>query len=217
VDNTESTVLDHIDNITVPGLKFHEPANEYWALLCLRDGLEFLYRGAARSGQVARAGLGIPEGVDFKYTSSGNTPELAGVRQTLLTCSFQWYAVSACQYVWLVGAIARRLDVSRPLPREYALEVIPEVQAFRDKVAAHYSWGTENKRDNDAERMASILPPLTFDGHNFSVADFEVTLTRQGKTSSSEKLKPWSICEVHERLRARYWPATAPSSAEPVK
>lgn len=217
MDTTENTVLDYIDDITVPGRKFHEPANEYWALLCLRDGLEFLYRGAARSGQVARAGLGIPEGVDFKYTSFGNTPELAGVRQTLLTCSFQWYAVSACQYVWLVGAIAHRLDDTRPKPREYALRVIPEVQAFRDKVAAHYSWGTQNSRDNDAERLASILPPLKFDGHVFSVAEFELTLTRQGKPISSEKLQPWSICEVHERLRARYWPAPAPTPGEPVK
>ena len=115
MDDTERTVLDHINNITVPGRKFHEPANEYWALVCLRDGLEFLYRGAARSGQVARAGLGIPEEVDFKYVSSGS---MTGVPQTLLTCSFQWYAVSACQYVWLVGAIAHRLDNSRPKPRE---------------------------------------------------------------------------------------------------
>jgi hypothetical protein len=217
VDNPEHTVLDHLDNITVPGRKFDQPANEYWALLCLWQGLEFLNRQAAHCGRVARDGLGIPAGVAVNYMSFGNVSELARVPQALLTCSFQWYAVSACQYVWLVGAIARRLDGSRPLPRKYALRVIPEVQPFRDKVAAHYSWGTENKRDNDAERMASILPQLVFDGHAFGVAEFEVTLTREGKTSSSEKLQPWGICEVHERLRARYWPAADPTPVESVE
>jgi hypothetical protein len=68
-------------------------------------------------------------------------------------------------------------------------------------------------RDNDAERLASILPPLTFDGHEFGVAEFEVTVSRQGKTSSSEKLQPWRSCKVHERRRARYWPAPAPTPA----
>jgi hypothetical protein len=42
------TVLDHIDNITVAGNVFERPVNEYWALTCLRDGLEFLNRQAVR-------------------------------------------------------------------------------------------------------------------------------------------------------------------------
>jgi len=36
------TILDHIYGIKVPGEVFREPANEYWALLCLRQGLDFM-------------------------------------------------------------------------------------------------------------------------------------------------------------------------------
>ncbi len=36
------TVLDHIDNIVVPGDVFAEPVNEYWALVWLREGMEYL-------------------------------------------------------------------------------------------------------------------------------------------------------------------------------
>ncbi len=43
-DKPESvTVLDYVDNIEVPGDVFRKPSNEYWALVCLRQGLEFLY------------------------------------------------------------------------------------------------------------------------------------------------------------------------------
>jgi hypothetical protein len=46
--DTAVTVLDYIDNITVPGNVFHEPANEYWALICFQHGMEFLYHQAHR-------------------------------------------------------------------------------------------------------------------------------------------------------------------------
>lgn len=35
------TVLDYIDNIKVHGDVFKEPHNEYYALICLKDGLDF--------------------------------------------------------------------------------------------------------------------------------------------------------------------------------
>ena len=48
------TVLDHIDSITVPGDVFQEPFNEYWALICLRDGMEFIYQQVRHCDEVAR-------------------------------------------------------------------------------------------------------------------------------------------------------------------
>jgi hypothetical protein len=107
-----------------------------------------------------------------------------------------------------VGWIAHRQDSNRPLPQEYVKKVIPEVLAFRDKVGAQFAGTTRNKRDTDAERLASILPPITFNGQAFQVGDLQVGVQSAGKESNSGCITPWGICEVHERLRARYWPET---------
>ncbi len=198
------TVLDHIDGIEVPGDVFAESANEYWALLCLRDGLRFLAAQAARIDEAVRQRVN-PEG-KLKIIMVGNDPAFAGIPRGLLTCAFHWYAVSACQYVKTVGAIAYRQDNTRPLPPKYVESVIPAVLAFRDKVAAHFAWATRNERDTEAERMASILPPLTFNDDSFYVGSLTLSVRSGGKTSDSSALKPWSITEVHGRLCDRYWP-----------
>lgn len=202
--DTKVTVLDHLDNITVPGNVFHEPVNEYWALICLRDGMEFLYRQALRCDQDVMQQVNPDGNACFL---AGNLPEFRQVPNTLLTCAFDWYSISACQYVRMVGAIAYRVDPNRPLPPKYAEKIIPEVLAFRDKVGAHRAWATENNRDNVAERLASILPPLTFNDDSFYVGSLAVAVRRAGKASNSQAIKPWSLCKVHEALRERYWPA----------
>jgi len=195
------TVLDHIENITVPGNVFEKPKNEYWALTCLRDGMESLYLKALRCDQVVQQRVN-PTGNNI-ISCSGNSPKLAQVRLTLLTCAFHWYAISACQYVRTVGAVAYQHDSER---RDYTEKVIPEVLAFRNKVAAHFAWSMENNRDNDAERLASIFPPLSFETDSFYVGAFTVAVGRGGSTSTSEVIKPWSLCRTHETLRKRYWP-----------
>lgn len=202
--NTTITVLDHIDKITVPGNPFKEPANEYFALICLSQGMEFLYRQAKRIDD----GINQHLGKVVQLAASGSSPFFDGVPRQLLTCSFHWYAVSCCNYVRTIGAIARRQDSSRPLPYEYAKSVIPEVVAFRDKVAAHFAWSTESGRDNDAERLASVIPPLGWSQDSFYVGTLQISLRRSGKSSKSDALKPWSLCKVHEALRPRYWPET---------
>lgn len=202
--DTTITILDHIDKITVPGNVFEEPANEYWALICLRHGMEFLYHQALRCDQTVKQQLN-PDG-NVHVFRSGNFPEFARVPRTLLTCAFHWYAISACQYARTVGAIAYNFDSNRPCPDKYANNIIPEVVAFRDKVAAHFAWSTRNKRDNDAERLASILPPLSFDDDSFYVGRSRIIARRGGKASNSEAIMPWSLCKVHETLRERYWP-----------
>src|SRR5438105_9911649 len=69
-----STVLDHIDNIIVPGNVFKEPTNEYWALLCLRDGLELLYHQAARCDEMVKQQVNPQDKLQFKFMGFGNLP-----------------------------------------------------------------------------------------------------------------------------------------------
>jgi hypothetical protein len=203
---SEITTLDYIEKITVPGDNFSHPANEYWALICLRDRMEFLYRQALRADDTVNSRS--PNGVQF--WASGSFPAFDGLPRALLTCSFHWYAVSACNYVRTVGAIAERRDPSRPKPLEYAKAIIPEVVAFRNKVAAHFAWSTKHNEDNDAERLASVLPPLTFEVDTFCVGATQVGLSGGGQSSNSSKIGMWSLRKVHEALRERYWPYLIP-------
>ena len=140
---------------------------------------------------------------------SGDFPAFQHLPQALLTCSFHWFAISACQYVRTVGAIAWRHDNNRPKPLDYTKTVIPEVVAFRDKVAAHFAWCTANQKDNPAERFASIIPPLVFQDDSFHVGALAVHLHQGGEASNSTAIQPWSLSRVHERLRQRYWPELA--------
>jgi hypothetical protein len=205
-DSTETavTILDHIDNIVVPGNVFAEPANEYWALVWLRQGMEFLYHQVRRCDEVARQQVN-PDG-NVRFMGSGNIPAFQHLPQSLLTCSFHWYAISACQYVRTVGAIAWRHDNNRPKPQDYAKSIIPEVIAFRDKVAAHFAWCTTNQKDNLAEQFASIIPPLVFQDDSFHVGVLAIHLSQGGEASNSAAIQPWSLSRIHERLSKRYWP-----------
>lgn len=198
----EFTTLDYIDKITVSGNPFAEPANEYYALLCLRTGLEFLNRQVEKYDWIALKQLDPNK----QYFSFGNSPLLTGIPYQLLTCAFHWYSISACQYVRTVGAIAYSQDNSRPLPPEYTKSVIPEVLAFRDKVAAHFAWSSKHSKDNEAERLASIIPQVSFSKDTFQVQALTVSKVSRGKSSDSKVMHPWSITKIHQRLRERYWP-----------
>ena len=198
------TVLDYIDEIKVTGNVFREPANEYWALIYLRQGLDYLFHQIQRCEEAVRKKVN-PDG-KYKVALIGNAPELKDVPQGLLTCSFHWYAVSACQYVRTIGAIAYRQDSNRLLPLKYVQQVIPAVLAFRDKVAAHFAWSSKHTEDNDAERLASIISPLTFTNDVFEVGSLMVTKKSDTQISNSETIQPWSISNIHAQLNKRYWP-----------
>jgi hypothetical protein len=202
--NTTTTILDHIDNIVIPGNVFAEPVNEYWALLWLRQGMEYLYHQVRQCDEAARQQVN-PNG-NVRFAGSGNFPAFQQIPQGLLTCAFHWYAISACQYVGTVGAVAYTHDSNRPEARGYLKIVIPEVLAFRDKVAAHFAWWVGDNRDNPAERFASIIPPLVFQEDSFQVGALAVYLRKGGQSSNSKTIQPWSLSRVHERLRKRYWP-----------
>ena len=202
--NASSTILDHIDNFSVSGDVFSEPANEYWALICLKEGLRFLNHQVAKCEEIVKQRYDPSK---IKLTCFGNDTLLANVPQHLLTCWFHWYAISACQYVRTIGMIEHKGEYSKI--DNYVKKVIPEVLSFRNKVAAHFAWTTRpRKKDkNDkAERMISIMPPLTFDNDSFFAGSMTLTNTSSGKTTSSEAIQPWSVTKTHECLCRRYWP-----------
>jgi len=202
-DNQVHTVLDYIDQIKVPGDVFKEPANEYWALVCLSEGLRFLARQVVQCETTVQKRLN--SGGTIRVFSYGNLPEFRGLPMGLLTCVFQWYAISACQYVRTVGMIAKSQCPDSPGPLAYVNEVIPDVKVFRDKVAAHFAWSTSNRKDNDAERMASILPNLAWVDNRFAIGGWSVYLPKGNGVFESGEIPSWSVSAVHGGLCERYW------------
>jgi hypothetical protein len=219
-----TTTLDFIDGIIVPGEPFKEPANEYWALVSLWEGMRFLHAQVARSEGITCERINSGEVKLFSFADErfraeevhfgGRLPDgLNDIPMALLTSAFQWYAISVCQFVRLIGAIAKRQDNGRPLPDEYAKRIIPEVLTYRNKVAAHFAWSSDNKRDNDAERLLSVLPALTFSRARFRTGSMTVSLRRSGEVSKSSAIQEWSLTEIHDRLISRYF-RPIPESAE---
>ncbi len=202
MEDENMTILDYIENIKVEGDPFKEPANEYYALLSLKTGLEYLYRFARQCDELCLNKIGSKQNC-FLY---GNSPELKGIPKQLLSCVFHWYSISSCQYVRTVGTIAYRQDNSRMTSLEYLNSIIPEVKTFRDKVAAHFAWLTKNEHDNDAERLASRIPSISFLGDSFQVGSLRLLMTKSGNSTDSKQITPWSIVKVHKRLMERYWP-----------
>lgn len=203
MDGEVETTLDYIDGINVPGDPFKEAANEYWALLCLRHGLECI---AAQAQTFNAKGLAAndPDGKTKSFVM-GRLPGLDIAEQAILTCMFHWYSVSACNYVRIVGAIAYQQDNSRPIPPVYIGRIMPDVLEFRDKVGAHLAWSTKNRNDTDADRLWSSIPQLAWWDDSFKVNAVAVRVRKGDKESNSVATKPWSITGVHEQLRARFW------------
>ncbi len=213
------TTIDYVDKIRVPGQPFEKPANEYWRLLCLWQGMSFLAERVGRCQDAANEAMaqGLRETLPPEVSASmqglpsqfvrSPPPGLGGAALAMVTTAFEWYAVSAFNYACMIGAIRIRQMSSAPIPRKYAETVIPELVIYRDKVAAHAAWTSKHERDNDAERLCSVIPKLSLANGRLMAGGYTITL---GSTSGGHKsgcLPEWSLTDEHARLAERYWPS----------
>lgn len=198
--DTTSTLLDLVDKIVIPGEPLKNPSNEFWALICLWNGLEYLNNCVENCEQTVRSHLS-PNNGHFLF---GGFPGIDDSSLSLITSAFHWYAVSACNLTRLIGSIAKRIDNSRPKPPEYTKSVLPEVLGFRDKVAAHFAWTGHNNYDNTAERQFSVMPQLTFEHDAFFVGGMQLHISHGEADSNSKAIAKWSLTKVHLQLRQRY-------------
>ena len=67
-----TTTLDYLEDLVVPGNVFTQPSNEYWALLCLKEGMVFLSKQVAACEDIIRRR--INPGGGLRVFSAGNLP-----------------------------------------------------------------------------------------------------------------------------------------------
>jgi hypothetical protein len=199
-----SKTLDYIEKFALSGENLSKYSNELTSLRYLSEGLAFLYN------QVKKVEVTVTKRIDpeKRVFSYGNSPLMEGLPLGLIACSFHWYSVSVCNYALMVGWLWHTIDPNLPLPRNYVESLLPDVKAWRDKVAAHFSSASHDSRDNLAEQQASVFYPIGFDKDAFYAAPMTFATTKNGKRITSESLRRWSLTKTHEQLQPRYWPAS---------
>lgn len=211
-------ILDCVNKVDFPDDMVAKYGNEFQLLGNLWQGLNWLYEYAKRiekkaieqikNGSVLQS---MPpevrkvfEGKDIRYVSAGNDPSFDWLNKGMLYCLFQWYSVSACNYVELVGWLCQQEKLQNRTPRQYVDSVIPNVLWFRDKIAAHFARARQDSRDTEADRVVSVLYQVGYDDGRFCAPIWKISLRRKGMKSKSSSEVPWSITETHEALIQRY-------------
>ena len=197
-------VIDYIANLRLSDEQEKEHLNELRSLAYLATGLRFLYE------QVQRVEVEVIERLpkDKQVLIFGNSPQMRGISQDLVACAFHWYAVTACNYVKVVGWLANNGDSSEA--RKYVERVLPQVFRWRHKVAAHFAVIDPRKDDSAADLAMSVMFPVSFDNDAFYTGSFTLTITKGGKQNTSRQDMRWSLTHTHYDLIARYWPENIP-------
>lgn len=185
--------------------------NEFGLILRTWVGLDYLSKFALRFDDL---GLQVHKRVDSEGRalstnwSWGNDD--SGVNLHLLTCVYNWYAVSACDMVRTIGHIAIQCGAAKDFTtsKQYSSFVIPEVLDYRDKVGAHnvaaLVGSPTSKFDNHSERVASTISNVSWENDKYVAGNWQIAHSSGTESSDSSKIRRWSICEVHQRLIERY-------------
>jgi hypothetical protein len=193
-------IIDHIDHLELRREDEANYGNELHSLEYLKEGLQFLYRNVRRIEEKIVSAAGE----ELECMFFGNVPGLERGQQALVHCSFHWYAVSACNYVQLVGWLGYRKDSTKA--KSYVKRVLPAVVVWRNKVGAHFAQADPRSEDTPADLAASVMPPVGFDNDAFYAPPITLLLGGQGQKSTSRNDMRWSLTHTHRDLAARYWP-----------
>lgn len=207
--------LDYVDTIRLEDdsvTRFH---NQLQVLDAWRHGLHFLYTQMllTESLQLKKMASQFSD-----QASDPTTPP--GLCFSNLGCCFQWYAVTFCNYVELVGSLAWSTDQTQETIQKYRQRVSGAALHYRNLVAAHVAE-TRRNQSNAAEKFASLIPPSGFsnlDGRfRFYASSWRVSMRSSGTSSSSDKLQQWSLTAMHEANADRYWPGVPDNIRKQLK
>ena len=190
-------ILDHKEDLRLDDAEADDHYDAISALARLGEGLSWIYQEVARVERRTKAEA-APN--DIRIAVVGGI--LEGKPLGLLSCAFQWYAVSACNYAQLVGWLVTRHATGA---KEYVRRVMPRLLDYRNKVAAHFAL-TARRGDNEADLAASVMTHVVYVHGRLCAAALTPVLTDQGHEVKVSKDISWSLTLAHERLVPRYWP-----------
>ena len=187
--------LDNIEGWTLTpeqGSKYH---NDIAALNVVWFGLEHLYSTVLQCQQ--RAAKQFSPGREFRSSEVVRA-------QLLARCAFDWYAVSACNFVSLIGWIAKHAGLTTEEHKQYLTRVLPAIEIHRNKIAAHYSRHSPRKDAHALQLASTMFFSLPQVNGRFVANAYTLSISRKGVSSDSSALLPWSVVDTHDELRKRY-------------
>lgn len=201
--------LDHIENFEISENEIDDSYEALMAIDRLGEGMFWAYDQVERLEHIAvrRARKG-----NVKYCLVGEI--LGDFPHGALSCLFQWYAVSACNYAQLVGWLHTK---DPKAAKQYVKRVMPTVLGYRNKVAAHLAITSPRAEDNVADLAASLLTQIAYgEGRLLAGA------IRQRVPDGQELIGPtrnlsWSLTGVHTALKKRYWPTGRPVPYQAIR
>jgi len=201
-------VLDHLEGLTLPESEFEDHYDARMALARLSEGLSWVYSVIAKTELQTRKQA---EKENVRVAVAGGI--LEGKPIGILSCAFQWYAVSACNYAQLVGWLVSR---DPKLAKEYVAKVMPRLVNYRNKVAAHFALA-DPFRDNEADLAASVMTQIVYAQGRLCAAALTPVVVKGAQEITASRDLSWSLTLAHERLVPRYWPAGPPKSFQSLK
>jgi hypothetical protein len=145
-----------------------------------------------------------------RLSRSAKPPQPAKLAFSNLSCRYQWYAVTLCNFVELIGCIGWE-SKQHERPQAYVKRVFPDVLQYRSLIAAH-SARVRKGKSNAAERFASLLPPSGLMNGRYYAGAWLIAGTDNGNPVDSQRLREWSLTLAHETLAARYRPFANPAN-----
>lgn len=207
----EIFILDHIEDFKLSGDEVKNNYEGRMALARLFYGLSWLNREVDKYERRARE---IAQRKDVSYDLVDGDI-LRAMPCELLSCAFQWYAVSACNYAQLVGWIVTH---DTKTAKSYVKRAMPKLHYYRNKVAAHFAIADPYPQDNVADQQASIMTQIIFaHGHLCTAALTPVVSSNEEERTEVSKKLPWSLTQVHKHLSKRYWPTGNPKSFQALR
>jgi len=206
---TTPIVLDHQEGITLD--PSNSPFSNYQAFQQTYDGLKLL-------ADIVRD-LELKASANDPYAAQSITLMPRGV-PPVLGSIFNWFSVTIVNYLRLIALVDlmaksnwQSSELANPNNQEkiskyctaYVSNVIPEIQRWRNKVAAHFAATDPRFTTKDSDTLAtlelSIMNPISFKHSYFFVGTFQ--WNTQGTSSD---LPEWSLTKTYEQLSQRFWP-----------
>lgn len=190
-------ILDYIDNLELSDNELEKHIYAQNALARLSEGLNWINRELVKYELIAKQQA---KKENIQIAVAGGILDNRPLGK--ISCAFQWYAVSICNYAQLVGWLIYK---DKDMVKNYTSRIMPKITKYRNKVAAHFAFADPRKEDNEATLTASVITNIIYyEGHFYAGTISPSTL--KGKEINKSILEPWSITIAHQHLSKRFWP-----------